>query len=474
MKKIILISVLSLYILACSEKPEENYILFSGKISNPISKEISLRKNKFGERGIEKKITLDPDGFFKDTIRLGPGHYSFDDSKNRMSLYLVNGGKIHLTYDGNNFRSSAKFSGKYSESNKYFFLKKELGKKLTGDPTEYYAKTESEFLKHSKFIKDSLNTFLDSFNDIPEAFLEEERKELKYRYLVDLTNYEKRHGLASYEEKYGEYNGINDKVLDFKVSDDFLTELKDIDFENEEDFSSSYYYRELVSWHYEDEINELAKKEDNDVSLAKMKVYATIPNDLIRNNLLVGTSMSFMGDTKKLDEFYQIFQSYALQTRFSDIIKEKYNKLKKLSKGTPSPIFTDYINHAGGKTSLDDLKGKYVYIDIWATWCVPCLKEVPFLEKVEKEFHGKNIHFVSISIDNDKAFDKWKKMVTDKNMTGIQLIADNSWSSSFIDGYQLSGVPRFILLDPEGKIVMAYAPRPSNPDLVALFNELNI
>ncbi|MEP3386441.1 MAG: TlpA disulfide reductase family protein [Flavobacteriaceae bacterium] len=474
MKKIILVSVLFLYILACSEKPEENYILFSGKISNPISKEISLRKTKFGERGIEKKITLDTDGFFNDTIRLGSGHYSFDDSKNRMSLYLVNGGKIHLTYDGNNFRSSAKFSGKYSESSKYILLKKEQGKKLTGDPTEFYAKTESEFLKHSKFIKDSLNTLLDSFNDIPEAFLEEERKELKYRYLADLVNYEKRHGLAVYEEKHGEYNGINDKILDFKVSDDFLTELKDIDFDNEEDFSSSYYYRELVSWHYEDEVNELAKKEDNDVSLAKMKVYATIPNDLIRNNLLVGTSMSFMGDTKKLDEFYQIFQSYALQTRFSDIIKEKYNKLKKLSKGTPSPIFTDYINHAGGKTSLDDLKGKYVYIDIWATWCVPCLKEVPFLEKVEKEFHDKDIHFVSISIDNDKAFDKWKKMVTDKNMTGIQLIADNSWSSSFIDGYQLSGVPRFILLDPEAKIVTAYAPRPSDPSLVDLLKELKI
>ncbi|MEP5339163.1 MAG: TlpA disulfide reductase family protein [Algibacter sp.] len=474
MKKIILLSVLALYILACNEKSEESYILFSGKISNPISKEISLRQRKLGGEGVEKKITLNAAGFFNDTIKSGSSLYSFNDSKNKIELYLVNEGDIHLTYDATNSRSTIKVSGKYSGSSNYMLLKKEQEPKLRGEPTEFYAKTESEFLKHSKFIKDSLNRLLDSFDDIPEIFLEEEQKELKYRYLVNLINYVERHGLAVYEEKHGEYKGVYDKTLDFKVSDNFLNELKDVDFENEEDYKSSYYYKKLVSWHYEDEISELAKKEDNDISLAKMKVYATIPNDYIRNRLLVSTSQSFMGDTKKLDEFYQIFQSYALQTKSNDEIKEKYDKLKKLSKGTPSPTFVDYINHAGGKTSLEDLRGKYVYIDIWATWCVPCLREVPFLEKVEKEFHGKNIHFLSISIDNDKAFDKWKKMVTDKNMGGIQLIADKSWSSSFIDAYQLSGVPRFILLDPEGKIVNAYAPRPSNPDLVVLLKALNI
>ena len=62
-----------------------------------------------------------------------------------------------------------------------------------------------------------------------------------------------------------------------------------------------------------------------------------------------------------------------------------------LPEGTPSPTFDNYINFEGGTTSLSDLKGKYVYVDIWATWCGPCKREIPSLKKVEEQFHGKNI-----------------------------------------------------------------------------------
>ena len=149
-------------------------------------------------------------------------------------------------------------------------------------------------------------------------------------------------------------------------------------------------------------------------------------------------------------------------------------------KGGQSPTFTNYENFAGGNTSLSDLKGKYVYIDIWATWCGPCIKEIPSLKKVEKQFEGKNIAFVSISVDNGRgykndaalAYNGWQKMITDKALGGMQLLADNGFSSKFIQDYKINGIPRFILLDPEGKIINADAPRPSNPQLVEIFNKL--
>ena len=139
--------------------------------------------------------------------------------------------------------------------------------------------------------------------------------------------------------------------------------------------------------------------------------------------------------------------------------------------GTPSPTF-DYENHKGGKTSLESLKGKYVYIDVWATWCGPCRAEIPHLKKVEAAYHEKNIEFVSISIVKMKDHEKWTKFVTEKELGGIQLFADNDWNSQFVKDYQINGIPRFILVGPNGEIVSADAPRPSSPELVKTLDSL--
>tara|TARA_B110001469_G_C9587449_1_gene291451 strand:+ start:715 stop:996 length:282 start_codon:yes stop_codon:yes gene_type:complete len=93
---------------------------------------------------------------------------------------------------------------------------------------------------------------------------------------------------------------------------------------------------------------------------------------------------------------------------------------------------------------------------------------------VEEQFREKNIQFVSASIDRAKDNDTWVSMVNDKELTGIQLMADNDWSSQFAKDYQINGIPRFILVDPEGNIVSADAPRPSDPKLKELFADLNI
>jgi thiol-disulfide isomerase/thioredoxin len=132
----------------------------------------------------------------------------------------------------------------------------------------------------------------------------------------------------------------------------------------------------------------------------------------------------------------------------------------------------EYENHKGGKTKLEDLKGKYVYIDVWATWCGPCRAEIPSLKKVEEKYHGKNIEFVSISVDVDKDHDKWKAFVSEKQLGGIQLFADKNWNSDFMKSYGINSIPRFILIDPSGKVVKSDAPRPSSPELVKQLDSL--
>ncbi|MDD3723391.1 MAG: thioredoxin-like domain-containing protein [Lutibacter sp.] len=151
-----------------------------------------------------------------------------------------------------------------------------------------------------------------------------------------------------------------------------------------------------------------------------------------------------------------------------------HETLTRLGKGKASPVFENYENFKGGKTSLADLKGKYAYLDIWATWCAPCKAEIPFLKALEKEYEGKNIQFVSISVDKPEAYETWKKMVADEQLGGIQLYADNNFESQFILDYGINSIPRFILIDTEGNIVDADVLRPSNPKLKELFTELGI
>jgi thiol-disulfide isomerase/thioredoxin len=213
-----------------------------------------------------------------------------------------------------------------------------------------------------------------------------------------------------------------------------------------------------------EESNFLAQQALNDENFTK-EAFTKEPNEFAA--LLDGKLKS---DTESLEkgDFAPEFKT-ALKRSFESFHQyagEEYERVAKANKmvGKASPGF-DYENYKGGKTKLSDLKGKYVYIDLWATWCAPCRAEIPYLQKIEEKYHGKNIEFVSISIDKAKDNEKWKKFVTDKKLGGVQLFADKDWESEFVVNYGVTGIPRFILIDPQGNILKSDASRPSDPEL---------
>ena len=163
--------------------------------------------------------------------------------------------------------------------------------------------------------------------------------------------------------------------------------------------------------------------------------------------------------------------------RLMDYLRSNYEEQHEvflaLKKGNPSPKF-DYPDINGQNVSLDDLKGKYVYVDVWATWCGPCKREIPYLRELNQEYEGKDLAIVSLSIDKMENRDKWLKMVKEEHLKGIQILADKDWESDFVTGYYIKGIPRFILIDKEGNILDADAPRPSDPALKEVLSNLNI
>src|SRR5690554_3033949 len=218
-----------------------------------------------------------------------------------------------------------------------------------------------------------------------------------------------------------------------------------------------------------DELASITEMEELDKAMDHIK---TELNEFYTSKTGIDSSLT-KGGLKDIEPMLKFYKGY-----LADGISLK----KDLPEGAPSPTFVDYENVDGTTTSLEDLKGKYTYIDVWATWCGPCKAEIPSLKALEKEYHGKNIHFVSLSIDDDKShggsWDKaredWKAMIADKELSGIQLFAPEGWKTPFIRDYKINGIPRFILIDPSGNIVTPDAPRPSSEKLKELFNTLNI
>lgn len=145
-------------------------------------------------------------------------------------------------------------------------------------------------------------------------------------------------------------------------------------------------------------------------------------------------------------------------------------EIKQLEKLKTAPQFS-LNDQFENRVSLIDLRGKLVFIDVWATWCTPCIKEIPAFKSLQKKYENKDIYFVSISIDNLENINEWKKIIKEENMTGIQLILDNGWKSSFKTDYAISSIPRFILIDKTGKFIDVNAPRPSEKGVHELIDK---
>ena len=114
----------------------------------------------------------------------------------------------------------------------------------------------------------------------------------------------------------------------------------------------------------------------------------------------------------------------------------------------------------GSVCRLSDFFGKFLYIDVWATWCAPCCAEIPHLEKLVERFKGNDkVEFISISIDtNQKA---WHKKLEADKPAWKQFILSKAEADAFMQAWGIGGIPRFIMIDKAGNIFSADASRPS-------------
>ncbi len=206
----------------------------------------------------------------------------------------------------------------------------------------------------------------------------------------------------------------------------------------------------------------MRKKNEYESKLEKYKKQLLLDKEAylrktILNNIGSLTSLFFIGDLdfernfdlyKKLDEsLYKKYQQHPLAQSLHKTVQNNYI----IDIGLEAPEI-DLPNPDGENIKLSSLRGKYVLIDFWASWCSPCRLESPNLVALYNKYKNKGFEIYSVSLDKSKS--SWTKaIVADKLNEWIHVSDLKHWNSSAAKLYKVKGIPYTILLDKDGKII---------------------
>lgn len=155
-------------------------------------------------------------------------------------------------------------------------------------------------------------------------------------------------------------------------------------------------------------------------------------------------------DLAEVEKMYESLTPRIKNAYLGRKLKTSIDNIKKTSIGSMAPDFT--LPAPDGKNvSLSDYRGKIVLLDFWASWCGPCLREVPNVKKVYDKFHDKGFEILSVSLDDKK--DNWVNAIEKNDLDWGHVSSLKGWSCPVAKLYNVSGVPAMLLIDKEGKIV---------------------
>lgn len=166
------------------------------------------------------------------------------------------------------------------------------------------------------------------------------------------------------------------------------------------------------------------------------------------------------------EKYIELRETFSYEP-FSDLLEQHLapieTKLAWSKPGLQAPNFKgEQID--GTWLSLSDLRGKVVVIDAWATWCTPCLRMIPYFKQLEEELSDPDLTFMSVCVGASPEKDLWEKLV-DKHQFSGNVVFVQGWTSGFAEDYRITGVPRFMIIDREGKVYSYAAPSPKYPQL---------
>ena len=436
MKNFAIILSAVLFCISCSSAPQE--AVLKVKVNAPVAAEVvAVCHNDISV------LPLDGDGCATFALKGSDmAFFRIFHGQESLLLYMEEGDNAALSFEGHDLKGTYVFEGEKAPAVKYLNTVS-----LVALPDQDYALPFDEYktrmdAKAVDAVKLLKANGLSSAGD----FEENEEDRIRYSYAAPLIMYPMAHRIMTGNMEYQPGEDYYDVIESYVVEDERLACLDE--------------YRAFVA-----EAMHILDPEGRGTTsvypktVAQMKYAADRLSDpVVKEIILHHIAAAYVDNfgVKDISEMENIYHTYVRDTLLTSSFAKKYERWDLSRPGKRSPGFR--APDVDGKVhTLADFRGKYVYIDMWATWCGPCKREMPYLKALEEEFKDAEIVFVGLSVDKDKA--AWENMVRQGELTGVQLYLGTG--SRFQEGYRVEAIPRFILLDKEGVIISNDMSRPS-------------
>lgn len=446
-----------LAVAACSTK-EPKVSIFSGQIINPADNIAFLISE-----GVTDTISLNEDGTFSKEITLShPSYFTLKNGRGSTIIFALPGEDLKATINLKDPSETPVFEGKTADINQYIHKVSAIARSIAPKYRELYSAPRDIFVLKLDSIKNEYSTLLKNSDIHNKSFLELENARIGYMIRNLLHDY------PVYKSYFAPEDSVNYED-DYKFSEN-------IDYNKPEHLHIAA-YADLIMKNFQLLFQSISSAEQNvgKSEFEKMVIYFEKVDSLVsdskirdfikHNSVIEAIQWSSLEVSKNVVEH---FLRSASTESYRNIVANAFARRMLLAPGANAPEFT-LTGIDGAEYSLKDFRGKLVYIDFWATWCRPCLMEIPHLTKLKEAYKNKPIAFVAISVDSDKS--AWEEMVKRDKLSGYQLYAENNWQSETAKNYQVRGIPTFVLIDGEGKIIEYNAPRPSNSEINLLIDK---
>lgn len=470
-KNILLIASLGLF-LSCSSTPETESVHISGLLKGLPEGEVEMNFFRDHINNDRKIISLELDeqgGFAKSFPLDRPVLATISTSRGNIPIFLEPGYGLHMEAKAAALPHEIRFSGLGSEENKLLagYRLEPVARLSRATINEQAARLSPEdFATWADSIKAAKMDFYHSHTleqELSEAFrwhFETQALTEKYRMLFSypaihqqLNEVESPAGLPreakllAYDENFLDARRLlNLDYVNFLLSwFDHLKSTGDYGFDKDES-------RHLHNYQLADKYLE-----------GRLKYYIQA--------LSVSREMN-SGDMELAMDLYHDFLTHNTQEDFTSSLQDALERIQSLWAGNEAPPFT-MTDIRGREVSLSDYRGKVVVLKFWASWCGPCMRQVPPAAELKERLAGEeDLVFIYVSIDTSE--EAWRRAVEDHNITGLHMRTPGRERGTPAL-YNVRWIPTFYIIGRDGKIFDHRPPMPADPQIdQVLLNALRL